>query len=290
MAGQCQKYQICMQDKLHAGQYSLFPIVAIVWWWHSDFFARGGTKHINALLCFVCSLSLPSSSTVSPPIAICTYSLRWWVALASSHSFGSILAIVWWWCSNFFAKGETKHINALVWLVCSLLLPSSSTAFAPITIRPSSLRWWGSYHLSTFVWLHCCHHLMMTLQFFCERGHKTHQRPPLLCLLPVASLLVHCITPHHDLHLLLKKMGSTCLSPFVWLHPCHCLMLCNWKYFGTYLGSLHISRDLVMCKVNKCFDLVMRKVNKYFGTYLGYLATISMSPQCDTFQLMPVSF
>ncbi len=25
MAGQCQKYQICMQDKLHAGQYSLFP-------------------------------------------------------------------------------------------------------------------------------------------------------------------------------------------------------------------------------------------------------------------------
>ncbi len=29
---------------------------------------------------------------------------------------------------------------------------------------------------------------------------------------------------------------------------------------------------------------------KYFGTYLGYLPTIPMSPQCDTFQLIPVSF
>jgi hypothetical protein len=45
-----------------------------------------------------------------------------------------------------------------------------------------------------------------------------------------------------------------------------------------------------MHKVNKCFDLVMRKVNKYFGTYLGYLPTIPTSPQCDTFQLIPVSF
>ena len=70
----------------------------------------------------------------------------------------------------------------------------------------------------------------------------------------------------------------------------HLIPLCNWKYFGTYLGILHISRDLVMRKVNKCFDLVMRKVNKYFGTYLGYLPTILTSPQCDTFQLIPVSF
>ncbi len=29
----------------------------------------------------------------------------------------------------------------------------------------------------------------------------------------------------------------------------------NWNYFGTYLGIFHISRDLVM-----------RKVNQYFGT------------------------
>ncbi len=33
-------------------------------------------------------------------------------------------------------------------------------------------------------------------------------------------------------------------------------VLCNWKYFGTYLGMLHISRDLVMGKVT----LVMRKL------------------------------
>ncbi len=56
-------------------------------------------------------------------------------------------------------------------------------------------------------------------------------------------------------------------------------VLCNWKYFGTYLEILHISRDLVM-----------RKVNKYFGTYLGHLPMIPMSPQCDTFQLIPISF
>ncbi len=43
-------------------------------------------------------------------------------------------------------------------------------------------------------------------------------------------------------------------------------------------------------RVNKCFDLVMRKVNKYFGTYLGYLPTIPTSQQCDKFQLIPVSF
>ncbi len=47
-------------------------------------------------------------------------------------------------------------------------------------------------------------------------------------------------------------------------------VLCNRKYFGNYLGMLHISRDLVMRKVT----LVMRKVNKHFGTYLGYLPTI----------------
>jgi hypothetical protein len=29
---------------------------------------------------------------------------------------------------------------------------------------------------------------------------------------------------------------------------------------------------------------------KYFGTYLGYLPTMPTSPQCDTFQLIPVSF
>jgi hypothetical protein len=29
---------------------------------------------------------------------------------------------------------------------------------------------------------------------------------------------------------------------------------------------------------------------KYFGNYLGYLPTIPTSPQCDTFQLIPVSF
>ena len=29
---------------------------------------------------------------------------------------------------------------------------------------------------------------------------------------------------------------------------------------------------------------------KYFGTYLGYLPRIPTSPQCDTFQLIPVSF
>ncbi len=28
--GQCQKYQICIQDKLHAGQYSLFPKKVLV--------------------------------------------------------------------------------------------------------------------------------------------------------------------------------------------------------------------------------------------------------------------
>jgi hypothetical protein len=43
---------------------------------------------------------------------------------------------------------------------------------------------------------------------------------------------------------------------------------------------------LVMRKVT----LVMRKVNKYFGIYLGYLPMIPTSPQCDTFQLIPVSF
>ncbi len=31
------------------------------------------------------------------------------------------------------------------------------------------------------------------------------------------------------------------------------LMLCNWKYFGTYLGILHISRDLVIRKVNPVY-------------------------------------
>ena len=67
-------------------------------------------------------------------------------------------------------------------------------------------------------------------------------------------------------------------------------VLCNWKYFGTYLGILHISRDLVMRIVNKCFGLVMHKVKRYFGTYLGHLPTIPASPQCDTFQLIPVSF
>jgi hypothetical protein len=29
---------------------------------------------------------------------------------------------------------------------------------------------------------------------------------------------------------------------------------------------------------------------KYFGTYLGYLPTIPTSSQCDTFQLIPVIF
>ena len=29
---------------------------------------------------------------------------------------------------------------------------------------------------------------------------------------------------------------------------------------------------------------------KYFGTYLGYLPMIPTSPQCDTFQLIPVGF
>jgi hypothetical protein len=29
---------------------------------------------------------------------------------------------------------------------------------------------------------------------------------------------------------------------------------------------------------------------EYFGTYLGYLPMIPMSPQCDTFQLIPVNF
>jgi hypothetical protein len=29
---------------------------------------------------------------------------------------------------------------------------------------------------------------------------------------------------------------------------------------------------------------------KYFDTYLGYLPMIPMSSQCDTFQLIPVSF
>jgi hypothetical protein len=34
--------------------------------------------------------------------------------------------------------------------------------------------------------------------------------------------------------------------------------------------------------------VVMRKVNKYFGTYLGFLPVIPTPPQCDTFQLIPV--
>jgi hypothetical protein len=62
---------------------------------------------------------------------------------------------------------------------------------------------------------------------------------------------------------------------------------------STYLGILHISRDLVMHKVTPVMrktTLVMCKVNKYFGTYIGYLPMIPTSPQCDTFQLIPVSF
>ncbi len=43
-------------------------------------------------------------------------------------------------------------------------------------------------------------------------------------------------------------------SPYVWwvtsLRHQSEGVLCNWKYFGTYLGVLHISSDLVMRKVN----------------------------------------
>jgi hypothetical protein len=92
--------------------------------------------------------------------------------------------------------------------------------------------------------------------------HPSLTMPPLSCRV-AASLIVpplsRCASPILSRHpLLLPPPLSSChrLSCCTTPHSCR-LVLCNWKYFGTYLG---------------------------------YLPTIPTLPQCDTFQLIPVSF